>query len=197
VWIMGSSIIYWAQRRACIRPVGSDLGLAAQGVEVRWHGVRGLRFGQVKSEIYKLLSDQPKPSVILIHAGANDLGLIKGVQIINIIKETIDWVVEQLPGVVIIWSDMLCRLVWREAKSVQAMERARKKINRDVEKYVLLKGGRVCRHVDIDYTCPGLFRPQDGVHLSDIGSDIFLNDLQSSMELFIKSEEKVFPREGY
>ncbi|KAJ8310890.1 hypothetical protein KUTeg_012755 [Tegillarca granosa] len=42
IWIVGSSIVYWAQRRAINRPVGRKLGLEKYGVQIRWCGIRGM-----------------------------------------------------------------------------------------------------------------------------------------------------------
>ncbi|XP_041359943.1 uncharacterized protein LOC121376191 isoform X2 [Gigantopelta aegis] len=40
IWILGSSIVYWAQRRAVTRPVGQHLRLQQYGGRIRWCGVR-------------------------------------------------------------------------------------------------------------------------------------------------------------
>ncbi|KAJ8302858.1 hypothetical protein KUTeg_019254 [Tegillarca granosa] len=43
IWIVVSSIVYWAQSRALIRPVNRNLGLEKYGVQIRWCGIRGMK----------------------------------------------------------------------------------------------------------------------------------------------------------
>jgi hypothetical protein len=120
VWILGSSFVYWAHRRACVRPVGRDLGLRRYGVVVSWHGFRGLRVDGVQSEIQQLLNYKPRPTIILLHVGANDLTKLKSVQLILNLKSVIDWLLSKLPGLTIIWSHMLYRLRWQGARNLKS-----------------------------------------------------------------------------
>jgi hypothetical protein len=77
-------------------------------------------------------------------------------------------------------------------------EKSRKRVNLSASEKALSVGesvihqGRVINHTYIDYTTPDIYR-DDGVHMSDIGNDILLNDLQSGIETFITTEGKVFP----
>jgi lysophospholipase L1-like esterase len=192
VWIVGSSIIYWAHRRAVVRPVGKDLGLNRQGVDVVWHGVRGLKTDNLRQELDDLLSKFPKPSAIVLHAGANDVTSVTCIKLTRDIKKIVKWIAQRLPSVTIIWSHMLSRVIWRGANRIQSVEKARKRVNAAVGQIVIAAGGKVLHNPDIDFTTPGLYRT-DGVHLSDIGNDIFLNDLQGGLETFIVSESKHFP----
>jgi hypothetical protein len=62
---------------SCYSPVGKDLGLNRQGVEVVWHGVRGRKTVNLRQELDDLLYKYPKTSAILIHVGANDVNIGK------------------------------------------------------------------------------------------------------------------------
>lgn len=62
------------------------------------------------------------------------------------------------------------------------MEKMRKRINRAMVKYMPLIGGLSNRHVDLEGDIPGFYR-QDGVHLSEVGLDIFNLDLQCGIEM--------------
>ena len=42
IWVFGSSIVYWEQRKAFSRIGGQNLGLHYRGVEIRWFGKRGM-----------------------------------------------------------------------------------------------------------------------------------------------------------
>lgn len=57
----------------------------------------------------------------------------------------------------------------------------RKRVNRALEKCMPLLNGLSYRHVDLEGGYPGLYRP-DGVHLSEVGLDIFNLGLQYSIE---------------
>ena len=61
------------------------------------------------------------------------------------------------------------------------MEKMRKRINRAMSKFMPQLGGLAYRHVDLEGGFTGLYR-QDGVHLSDVGIDIFNLGLQYGIE---------------
>jgi hypothetical protein len=122
--------------------------------------------------------------VILVHAGANDITSTKCLQLSAVVRDVIEWIVKRLPSVTVIWSDMMSRLQWRGANDVKGVDKSRKRVNLAASQKVLSVGGRVIHHTDIDYTTPDLYR-DDGVHLSDIGNDILLNDFQSGIETCI------------
>ncbi|KAG8451037.1 hypothetical protein GDO86_003352 [Hymenochirus boettgeri] len=85
------------------------------------------------------------------------------------------------PGVEIIWSQIIPRRAWRGARSQIAVNNIRKNVNRAMAKYAEASGVKIINHNDIVYGCPGLYRA-DGVHLSDIGIDIFNLNIQSALE---------------
>ena len=58
------------------------------------------------------------------------------------------------------------------------MEITRKRINRGIRSYILKYGGYVVKYSDFDDRHPGVFL-DDGVHLSLIRNNIFLNQLQN------------------
>ena len=88
-----------------------------------------------------------------------------------------------LPGCSLIWSSILPRRTYRYSKNDHAMETTRKRINRGVRSYILKHGGYVIKYPDFDDRHPALFS-DDGVHLSFIGNDIFINQIQSAFETF-------------
>ena len=94
----------------------------------------------------------------------------------------------------IIWSDMLPRLYWHNAKSARNIDSARKDVNRKVKQYLKTQGGLVIRHPSITHTEKHLFR-YDGTHLNQLGNSVLLNGLQGALEtlLLSKSGMSVFP----
>jgi hypothetical protein len=97
---------------------------------------------------------------------------------------TITILSRMLPGCSVIWSSIFPRRSWRYSNNDHPMEITRKRINRGIRSYILKYGGYVVRYPDFDDRHLGLFS-DNGVHLSFIGNDIFLNQLQSAFEPFI------------
>ena len=75
----------------------------------------------------------------------------------------------------IIWSDMLPRLYWQNAKNASNIDSARKDVNRKVKKYLKTQGGLVIRHPSITHKEKRLFR-YDGSHLNQVGNSVLLNE---------------------
>ena len=62
------------------------------------------------------------------------------------------------------------------------MEPKRKFINRVIRRFRTYNGrGVFIDHPEITADTPGLYKP-DGVHLSDIGSDIFMLDIREALQ---------------
>ena len=72
---------------------------------------------------------------------------------------------------------MLPRRHWREGRDFTGLNRAVRKVNREMRLFLQKRQGWVIPHPDIVISRPELYRA-DGVHLSDAGNDIFLRDLQ-------------------
>ena len=89
-----------------------------------------------------------------------------------------------MPNCTIIWSSILPRKEWRYANNADAAERIRKRVNRAVRRFLHKFNGKVIHHPDLEDIHPTLVN-NDGIHLSYIENDIFINGLQSALKLFI------------
>ena len=201
VWIVGSSIIRWAGVYAKSRPGGASLGLQRKNVLVRWFGQAGMTWNQFDNRIQGLLKTNPIPNYIIIQLGSNDLtGIdlkakgehLKSVELIHNIECSILRLKTLVPSVHLIWSDILPRCYWHGAKSPAKVEKSRKRVNGAVRALFLRNGEMVLRHPSIRVQELGLYR-RDGVHLSDKGNAIYLNNVQGGLESFISGCIKVFP----
>ncbi|XP_066444900.1 uncharacterized protein [Eleutherodactylus coqui] len=178
VWVVGHSYVYWAEKRARNRPIGVNLGL---NVPVRWLGIRGLQWPRLLQEVLKISSWKNDRVILVIHAGGNDLGKIKVAELIALMKADIFRFKEFFKRVIIVWSDIVARRIWREARDNEAIERVRKTVNFRISKHVRALGGIAIRHWELERRERGMMRG-DGVHLSDIGLDTFLSRLQDGVE---------------
>lgn len=184
-WIIGSSIIHWAKQRA-LKVLDRHIGLQSNNVHITWMGRRGMKWGDLKTIFYSELETKAAPSVVIIHLGSNDLCQQKTSILYNAIRKDITELAQCLPNCVFIWSDLLPRLFWKGAKNIKKIELKRKRVNREGRNVCLKMGGRFIKHT-VDHTTPNLYW-EDGVHMNDLGNDIFLHELQGALECFISSD---------
>lgn len=190
-WILGSSIIRNAFVRARQSPEGVNLGLSRIGMELLWQGFGGLGTLDLMPKIRNLSKVEDSPDFIVIHVGGNDLGTVKVGFLRNRIKNIIRKILDMHPNVRIVWSAILPRFEWRYAHNCDAIETARLRINSSIGAFVIKMGGHYIKYTDIEMN--KLLFKNDGVHLSETGTDIFLNTLQGSLELFVLYNIPVFP----
>ena len=156
------------------------------GVRLVWIGMSGMKWEDLQSNIRGLLRFYGIPAAILIHCGGNDIGNHNtpcGYLLYQMKVTFASIMIELLPGCPIIWSSILPRLSWRYSNNTSRMERTRKRINRHVRSFLLKRNCYIIKHTDFDDKLPALFA-DDGVHLSFIGYDIFINTLQGALETF-------------
>lgn len=96
---------------------------------------------------------------------------------------------EWLPGVVILWSNLLPRHVWCWARNMSRIAVARRRLNYNLGKRVVQMGGAVIRHPGVAFSQPALFWG-DGVPLSPSGNDILLRDVQQGLGFFCSGGTK-------
>ncbi|KAE8591935.1 hypothetical protein XENTR_v10018608 [Xenopus tropicalis] len=113
-----------------------------------------------------------RPDILVIHAGGNDLGVIPQRDLVDVMKQDLTNIWRTCPGVVVVWSEMVPRLVWRFARDWAKLDRSRGKINKLLASFVRKSGGVAVRHTTLEERLPGYYG-RDGVHLSDVGWDLF------------------------
>lgn len=85
-------------------------------------------------------------------------------------------------GTTIVYWEIVPRLIWLSSLLHRVMEKMRKRVNWVMAKFIPFLGGFAYQHVDLEGGIPGVYR-QEGVHLSDVGADIFNLGLQYSIEM--------------
>lgn len=179
VWIIGHSYVFWAGQFAEGSPGGRNLGF--HGLEVMWRGIRGLRWPEVLQHVVFLSREVRCPVVLVIHAGGNDLCSVRMGDLITLMQADVDRFSSFVPELVLVWSEIIPRVVWRGARDLGAVEGARRTINARMARFVRHKGGVVVRHRELEGDNSRLMRP-DGAHLRDNGLEIFLAGIRNGIE---------------
>ncbi|XP_063289894.1 uncharacterized protein LOC134574724 [Pelobates fuscus] len=141
VWIWGHSYVYWAQKRAAVRRSGAQLGFTQGEVSISWFGFRGFSWQSLSSLLFSRLAGGSAPDIVLLHGGGNDLGLIPQRELVRRMKRDVDRLLDLVPGVVVVWSEMVPRFTWRHARDPAAVARCRGKVNRAMASFVRRLGG--------------------------------------------------------
>ncbi|CAJ0957776.1 unnamed protein product [Ranitomeya imitator] len=127
VWFVGHSYIYWAARRAELCPGGRSLGFT--DLDVIWRGTRGLIWSQVLPEVGRIARGASSPTVVVIHAGGNDLASFPLAELLTLMRSDMDKFPSFFSAMRIVLSEVIPRLVWWGARELNAMERSRRTLN--------------------------------------------------------------------
>ena len=155
------------------------LGLG-DNFHIVWTGHRGLWWPAllktVASEVYRIGT----PSLLILQLGENDLPVTTGRNLLQSIINDLAILQHCLPGMHLVWSCLLEHLQWRGAAAPEKIDLARRRVCKGAACFVSCSGGLVLRHPDITYRIPALYR-NDGVHVSDWGMDIWLQDIRGAL----------------
>ena len=184
IWVLGDSLVRRAGERAYATQ-RSKLGTTHHD-QVKWLGRGGMKLHEVPRVLQEHLRSKPAPSMLIIHAGSNDLGWHSAKQCRQAVDDALASARELLPGIHISFSSILPRLFYyghsRSMQSQAALNRVRKTVN----KYARRKIRRMHRASFIAHVFnvkQHHFYHRDGVHLSDEGSDILIGDFESAISL--------------
>lgn len=125
--------------------------------------------------------DGPQPQVLLIHLGRNDLGFVRGKALIMQVIEDFKVSRSRWPDVWVIWSTIVPRMSRRNAIEPRIMKNAKKNANREIGRAKCGGLGQFLPHPELCIDTPELYL-SEGVHLSELGLDIFLRDLQQGLQ---------------
>lgn len=180
VWILGSSFVYWSEKRATELGV-KNLEFDKDVLEIFWKGVRGMKWESLIDIIEFCKSKFPNPDFIIIHLGSNDIKFACSKRLFSQIQRDLNAVMKEFSWSHILFSEILSRLVWRNLKWTEG-EKERTIINSEVKK--ILDREHFIHHPKIIARKSYLFR-DDGVHLSDIGNDYLIEDFKLWIKHFI------------
>ncbi|XP_053476726.1 uncharacterized protein si:dkeyp-121d4.3 isoform X3 [Ictalurus furcatus] len=192
VWICGHSLVFWAEKRATSPEIGMQLGMDPNSVRIWWKGVQGMTWQQLLPQLLQLKDNWPKPDMILIHLGGNDIGKMTPEAFVLAVKKDLISLKSIFPQCFLVWSDILPRKSWRHSDDSMSVNNMRQAINKTVRGIMAELGGSSLAHDNIiPRLDSGLYRP-DGVHLSGKGIDTFNLNMQDFLE---KWESEISERE--
>lgn len=144
---------------------------------------------QFRHQINMMRRCEDPRTLLVIHEGANDIGGLLPIKVLrkNLIN-LIDLLSADLPDIQLVWSKMLPRLKLWFSDNTKAMEQCKQTCC-----YLCFENkGSYIRYPDITRDC--VFFRNDGIHLLDIGNNIFINTVQGRLEKFLTEPNvHVFP----
>lgn len=121
------------------------------------------------------------PDILVLYVGGNDLGLCPMRQVIKDIQLDILRLWSSSPDMIIVWSDIVVRMSWQGARSVENSNKARIKVNKEVGRFIARNGGVVVRHAELEIDT-WLYLRGDRVHLNGVGIHSWSLGLQEGIQ---------------
>ncbi|XP_041423539.1 uncharacterized protein LOC121395068 isoform X1 [Xenopus laevis] len=145
ILVIGHSFIFGPKKHAA----GQQLGLPKEHMKLAWQGWRGMRWEQLKGRFYNALHRVNFVHLVIIHTGGNDLTSKKTPALIENMRADLAEMLENRKVGGLAWSDIIQRSNWRGANSPKGVEKARKKVNRAMHKFMCSFGKGIIRHDNI------------------------------------------------
>uniref|UniRef100_A0A8C2FN82 Si:dkeyp-121d4.3 n=1 Tax=Cyprinus carpio TaxID=7962 RepID=A0A8C2FN82_CYPCA len=149
-------------------------------VRIWWKGMQGMTWQQLVPLLLQLKDNWPKPDVLIIHLGGNDISTTDPEAFIETVKKDMTSLKSIFPECLLVWSNILSRQTWRGTEDSKEMDIIRMAINESICGIMTELGGSALSDGNIRPSL-GLYRP-DGVHLSGKGIDTFNLNLQAFLE---------------
>lgn len=180
VWIVGDSIVRRAKERATAQ---NRLHLGAEKGAVQWHGQGGATLHDLPRMVTNRLNYNAPPALAIVHLGTNDLGQRDACRCRIAIDTAIQTLRARMPGTHIAWSGILPRLFYYGSRpgptSQEAMDGVRKSLNKFAKRRISQMVNTSMIVHNIDTKEHSLFH-RDGIHLSDVGSDMLIDKFESA-----------------
>ncbi|XP_069061642.1 uncharacterized protein [Pleurodeles waltl] len=177
IWVVGHSSIKWAEKQAAKSEHGVNLGFDHHLFPITWRGKENMRWKELLKCLNSMLSGRRCPDVLVIHLGENDFVAETGLDLMRAMKQDLLEIKRQWIGCSVIWTELIPRRTWEGANKPAAIDRARRKVNREMSVFCRHEDfGRIW-HSEIKYNDAKCFRG-DGVHLSKFGMNLYMLELR-------------------
>ena len=120
--------------------------------------------------------------MLVIHLGGNDLARHCGKALILDVLRDLKWLRPTCTARSIIWSTIIPHMVWRDAQKFLPVNAVQRSVNREICRVFCSSLGSVIGHQRTQLDRPEFFWT-DGVHISDDGLDVFLEDIKGNLLL--------------
>lgn len=157
----------------------SNLGLNINDFIIFWSGIRDLRWRNLRDHLIHLASIWPFPHILVIHAGANEIGRIKTWELLCKIKR-------DLVAIKLFQKQWVPRLIWSSSSNLFYVDRIRRCLNRTIHNFLVSWGRVSFCHIDLNSFFSGLFW-HDLVHLSIAWTYLMLGAPQPAGSLLVSA----------
>ena len=137
-----------------------------------------MRWVEIDRKVTFLLTINNSSKLLVMHCEGNGMGTMSVEDLRFAIVATMRQLAQNLPQTRLVWSQILLRQKWKHQG--KEMEAGRKRIISATGKEVIRLGGYYIKYADIVIDQSALFL-SDGVHLSPIGTDMFLYTLSGAL----------------
>lgn len=95
-----------------------------------------MRWTQVLPEAKEIRYASHSPVVLVLHAGGNDLCLLKRAELLTIMRADLEKIPIFFSDLVLVWSKIIPRVTWQGARDAAAIERARRTVNARISHFI-------------------------------------------------------------
>lgn len=81
------------------------------------------------------------PVVLVLHAGGNDLCLMRLSELLTLIRIDLDHIMVYFAEIILVWSEVIPRVTWQGARDAGAVECMRRTLNTRISRFVSSSGG--------------------------------------------------------
>ncbi|XP_069504885.1 uncharacterized protein [Ambystoma mexicanum] len=175
-WIVGRSFVLrtgrWAEETKESPPFRNTIA--------SWWGYRGLLWADIHDKLADLVAYRDPPEFLIIHLGGNDLVSVGRKNVYEEICASLSGISHTWRDTEIYFSSILPRRKWQGAISYKTVDISRRKLNRGLEKYCLVKCFRFMKHPFITLGDPDVFH-KDGTQLLEQGMEYFFREISSTL----------------
>ena len=157
-----------------------------ESLVVRWHGTgeEGRRYTRFPRQLQGQVRFGPSPSELIIHAGSNDLGRYFAKDYRQAVDEALNTARSLLPQCYISFSSSLPRLYYYGHDVHVTSQVVINDVRKGVNKYARRRVRRMCSGSFIGHNFnvqEHWYFHRDGVHLSDEGCDLLMENFASAV----------------
>ncbi|KAJ7319881.1 hypothetical protein JRQ81_019392 [Phrynocephalus forsythii] len=151
-----TQFIFWAAWFAAHSRWGLQLGLGAHA-NLEWRGWRVMLWNG-----FMELASQDSPAmetdILLVHLGSNNLTQMPGILLVLKILVGLRFLKDRCSRLTLVWLAIIPRMVWRKDCNPVQVDKARRKVNREVATAMREGLGAVIEHPNIVVSFPELLR---------------------------------------